>query len=228
MANESNTNNSELKAFFIQHGTKVAVAFVIVIAVIAGIIQYKDARKAAAIEQSELIGMGYTYLYAGEKDSALVEFEAKIASGKVEGLALAKISLLAGNIKFEKKDFDGAALLLQKALDNAGSVALVRSAAMHGLAAVKMEKGDFSAAANFLEKYIAEFGKRTGDLEDRYQKDEPADEVPMVADAMWKLTLVYQQLGASDKAKATAEKLLHVYGDNRAFADKAKKFLASL
>ena len=60
MANESNTNNSELKAFFIQHGTKVAVAFVIVIAVIAGIIQYKDARKAAAIEQSELIGMGYT------------------------------------------------------------------------------------------------------------------------------------------------------------------------
>ena len=228
MANESNTNNSELKAFFIQHGTKIAVAFVVVIAVIAGIIQYRDARKAAAAEQSELIGLGYTYLYAGEKDSALVEFEEKIASGKLESVALAKASLLAGNIKFEKKDLDGAALLFQKALDNAGSVALVRSAAMHGLAAVKMEKGDFSAAANFLEKYIAEFGKRTGDLEDRYQKDEPADEVPMVADAMWKLTLVYQQLGAADKAKATAERLLKVYGDNRAYADKAKKFLAAL
>ena len=228
MDNESNTNNSELKAFFIQHGTKIAVAFVVVIAVIAGIIQYRDARKAAAAEQSELIGMGYTYLYAGEKDSALVEFEEKIASGKVEGLALAKISLLAGNIKFEKKDFDGAAFLFQKSLDNAGSVALVRSAAMHGLAAVKMEKGDFPAAANFLEKYIAEFGKRTGDLEDRYQKDEPADEVPMVADAMWKLTLVYQQLGVNDKAKATAERLLKVYGDNRAYADKAKKFIAAI
>jgi TolA-binding protein len=50
----------------------------------------------------------------------------------------------------------------------------------------------------------------------------------MVADAMWKLTLVYQQLGASDKAKATAERLLKVYGDNRAFADKAKKFIAAL
>lgn len=228
MANESNTNNSELKAFFIHHGTKIAVAFVVVFAVIAGIIQYRDARKAAAAEQSELIGVGLTYLYAGEKDSALVEFEGKIASGKLEGLALAKASLFAGNIKYEKNDLDGAAIHFQNALDNAGSVALVRSAAMHGLAAVKMEKGDFSAAANFLEKYIAEYGKRTGDLEDRYEKDEPADEVPMVADAMWKLTLVYQQLGATDKAKTVAERLLHIYGDNRAFADKAKKFLASI
>jgi TolA-binding protein len=50
----------------------------------------------------------------------------------------------------------------------------------------------------------------------------------MVADAMWKLTLVYQQLGATDKAKATAEKLLHVYGDNRGLADKARKFLAAI
>ena len=228
MANESNNNNSELKAFFVKHGTTIVVAFVVLVAIIAGIIQFKEARKAAAAEQSELIGVGLTYLYAGEKDSALVEFEGKIASGKLEGLALAKASLLAGNIKFEKKDLDGAAILFQTTLDNAGSVALVRSAAMHGLAAVKMEKGDFSAAANFLEKYIAEFGKRTGDLEDRYQKDEPADEVPMVADAMWKLTLVYQQLGASDKAKATAERLLKVYGDNRAFADKAKKFIAAI
>ncbi len=228
MANESNNNNSELKAFFVKHGTTIVVAFVVLVAIIAGIIQFKEARKAAAAEQSELIGIGLTYLYAGEKDSALVEFESKIASGKLEGLALAKASLFAANIKFEKKDLDGAALLFQTALDNAGSVALVRSAAMHGLGAVKMEKGDFSAAANFFEKYIAEFGKRTGDKEDRYQKDEPADEVPMVADAMWKLTLVYQQLGASGKAKATAERLLKVYGDNRAYADKAKKFIAAI
>ena len=50
----------------------------------------------------------------------------------------------------------------------------------------------------------------------------------MVADAMWKLTLVYQQLGANDKAKNTAERILEVYGDNQQYADKAKKFIASL
>ena len=50
----------------------------------------------------------------------------------------------------------------------------------------------------------------------------------MVADAMWKLVLVYQQQGAADKAKNTAERIVEVYGDSQLYADKAKKFLASL
>lgn len=228
MANEANTNNSEIKEFFVHHGTKVLVGLVVILVVVAGIVQLRDARKAAAVEQAELLGTGMTYVYAGEKDSALVEFEAKIKEGKIEGLALAKAALFAGNVKFEKADFDGAAVLFQKALDNAGSVVLVRSAAMHGLAAVKIEKGDYSAAAGLLEKYVSEFGKRTGDKEDRFQKEEPVDETPMVADAMWKLALVYQQLGANDKAKNVAERIIEVYGDNQQYADKAKKFVASL
>ena len=136
--------------------------------------------------------------------------------------------LFAGNIKYEKADYDGAIALFQKSIDNAGDVALVRSAAIHGLAAAKMEKGDLSAAAKLLEDFVSEFGKRTGDKEDRYQKEEPQDEVPMVADAMWKLALVYQQLGANDKAKNTAERIIEVYGDNQQYADKAKKFVAAL
>ena len=228
MANGANQNNSEIKQFFVQHGTKVLVALAVVLAVVAGVVQVKDARKAAAAEQAELLGTGMTFLYANENDSALVEFENQMKSGKIEGLALAKAALFAGNIKYEKGDFDGAAVLFQKSLDNAGSVALVRSAAMHGLASVKIEKGDYSAAAGLLEKYISEFGKRTVDKVARFQKEEPQDEVPMVADAMWKLTLVYQQLGANDKAKNTAERLLEVYGDNQQYADKAKKFVASL
>ena len=228
MANESNQNNSEIKQFFVQHGTKVLVALAVVLVIVAGVIQVRDSRKAAAAEQAELLGVGMTYVYANEKDSALAEFESKIQSGKLEGLALAKAALFAGNIKFEAGDFDGAAVLFQKSLDNTGSVALVRSAAMHGLASVKIEKADYSAAAGLLEKYISEFGKRTGDKEDRYQKEEPQDEVPMVADAMWKLTLVYQQLGANDKAKNTAERIIEVYGDNQQYADKAKKFVAAL
>lgn len=228
MANESNQNNSEIKEFFVHHGTKVLVALAVVLVIVAGVVQLKDSRKAAAAEQAELLGAGMTYLYANEKDSALVEFESTISAGKIEGLALAKAALFAGNIKFEKGDFDGAAVLFQKSLDNAGSVALVRSAAMHGLASVKIEKNDFAAAAGLLEKYIAEFAKRTGDKEDRFQKEEPQDQVPMVADAMWKLTLVYQQLGANDKAKNTAARIVEVYGDNQMYAGKAKKFLANL
>ena len=226
MANESNTNNSEIKEFFVAHGSKVVAALVVIMVIVVGVVQFRDYRKAAAVEQAELLGPGMALLYADQKDSAFVEFESKINSGKLSGVSLAKAALYAGNIKYQAGDFDAAAVFFQKSLDNAGAVALVRSAAMHGLASVKIEKGDYSAAAGLLEKYVSEFAKRTGDQEDRFQKDEPVDEVPMVADAMWKLTLVYEQLGAADKAKQTAERILTVYGDNQAYADKAKKFLA--
>ncbi|MCQ2105754.1 MAG: tetratricopeptide repeat protein [Fibrobacter sp.] len=226
MANENNTNNSEIKAFFVAHGSKIAAALVVVIAIVVGVVQYKDYKVAAAAEQAELLGPGMALVYAGDKENAVAEFESKINSGKLSGVALAKAALYAANIKYENSDYDAAAVLFQKSLDNAGSVALVRAAALHGLASVKIEKADYSAAAGLLEKFVAEFGKRTGDKEDRYQKDEPVDEVANVADAMWKLTLVYQQLGANDKAKKTAERILVVYGDNQNYADKAKKFLA--
>ena len=227
MANESNQSNSEIKEFFVQHGSKILVALAIVLVVVAGVVQFKDSRKAAAVEQAELLGTGLTYLYVNDKDNALSEFESKINSGKLSGLALAKAALFAGNIKYEKGDFDGAIALFQKSIDNAGSVALVRSAAMHGLASVKMEKEDYAAAANLLEKYVSEFGKRTGDKEDRFQKEEPQDETPLVPDAMWKLVLLHNELGSKNKAKSVAERLVEVYGDQTMYADRAKKFLAA-
>ena len=227
MANESNQNNSEIKDFFVQHGTKVIVALIVVLAIVAGIIQIRDSRRAAAAEQAELLGKGYAFLYVNDKENALAEFESQINAGKLNGLALAKAALLAGNIKYEKADYDGAIALFQKSIDNAGSVALVRSAAIHGLASSKIEKGDFSAAAKLLEDFVKEFGKRTGDKEDRFQKEEPIDETPLVPDAMWKLVLLHNELGSAGKAKDVASRIVEVYGDNQQYADKAKKFLAA-
>jgi len=228
MANETNQNNSEIKEFFVQHGTKVIVALVVLLVIVAGIIQIRDSRKAAAAEQTELLGKGYTFLYVNDKENALTEFEGLINAGKVNGISLAKAALFAGNIKYEKADYDGAIALFQKSIDNASDVALVRSAAIHGLASAKMEKGDYSAAAKLLEDFVKEFGKRTGDKEDRFQKEEPLDETPLVPDAMWKLVLLHKELGSNGKAKTVAERIIEVYGDNQMYADKAKKFLASI
>ena len=111
MANEANANNSEIKQFFVHHGTKFLVALVAILVVVAGVVQVRDSRRAAAAEQAELLGTGMTLLYAGEKDSALTELESKINGHSLEGLALAKACLYAGNIKYEKGDFDGAAAL---------------------------------------------------------------------------------------------------------------------
>ena len=228
MANESNQNNSEIKEFFVQHGTKVLVGLLVLLVIVAGIIQIRDSRRAAAVEQAELLGKGYAFLYVNDKDGALAEFEGLLNAGKLNGVSLAKAALFAGNIKYEKADFDGAIALFQKSIDNAGDVALVRSAAIHGLASAKMEKGDYSAAAKLLEDFVKEFGKRTGDKEDRFQKEEPIDETPLVPDAMWKLVLLHNELGSKNKAKNVAERIIEVYGDNTQYADKAKKFLASI
>lgn len=219
---------SELKVFFKENGTKILGALVLIVAVVTGITQYKEHAKSTAQAEAEMLGTGMALTYAGEEAAALQELEAKINSNALKGLSLAKASLLAGNIKFRAKDYEGAEKLFQVAASNAGSADLILSAALHGSAAVSIEKKDYAKAAGQLESFIGKFGKRTGDLEARYQKDEGADLAPTVADAYWKLALVYNALNQNDKAKATAEKLLKIYGDKPEVVSKANKFLASI
>jgi TolA-binding protein len=78
-----------------------------------------------------------------------------------------------------------------------------------------------------LEAFVKSYGVRTGNLKDRYSKKEPTDEITTVPDALWKLTLVYSELQKPDQAKATANKLITVYGTSRQAAQ-ARKFLATL
>lgn len=220
--------NNTHKEFFVTYGTKIIVAVVAVLVLVAVVVQVNHSNKVDRKQQTELLGDGFNAYYEGNEDKALAEFERLIQNKEISGLPYAKAALLAGNIKFKKGDFNGAAILFQKSLDNAADVDLIAAAAMHGRAAVEIEKGDYAAAAGLLEKFIAKYGERTGDLSDRYRKAEPVDQVPSVPDALWKLTLVYHQMGANDKAKSTAEDLLKRYGDSQIFADRAKKFIASL
>lgn len=224
----SASENSEMKEFFIQHGKVVGVILLVVIIVVVAMVRFNGSRIRADAAQAELLGPALVFEYAGKKDSALAEYEHLISSNALSGETLAKAALLAGNIRFQNGEFDAAAILYQKALDNAGKLPLIRGGAMHGQAAVAMEKRDYAAAVNLLEKFISEFGKRTGDLEDRYEKVEPMDPVPTVADALWKLSLVYNQMGYPDKAKATAEKLLQKYGDSPVYVERARKLIATL
>lgn len=224
----SSADNSELKEFFIRHGLIIGVVLLVVIAVVVFVAQRAGSQNKADAAQAELLGPALSYEYTGNKEQALAEYERLISGNELNGVTLAKAALLAGNIRFQNGEFDAAAVLYQKALDNAGKIPLIRGGALHGQAAVAIEKRDYASAAALLEKFVSEFGKRTGDLEDRYEKVEPVDKVPTVADALWKLSLVYQQMGFADKAKASAEKILKIYGDSPVYVDRAKKLLATL
>lgn len=219
---------SDMKEFFLQHGIKVGAILVVVVAVVIAIVNFQHSRNRADAAAAELIGPALAADYTGQKDSALAAYETLISSNQLKGPTLAKAALFAGNIRFMRGEFDAAAVLFQKALDNAGDIPLARGGALHGLASVSIENKDYPAAVNYLETFVSEFGKRTGDLEDRYEKVEPTDQVPTVADALWKLALVYTQMGYPDKAKAAAEKLLKIYGDDPLYADRAKKLIATL
>jgi outer membrane protein assembly factor BamD (BamD/ComL family) len=220
--------NNTHKEFFVAYGSKIIIALLAVLVLVAVVVKINQSNKNDQKQQAELLGQSFNFIYEGNDDKALAELERLIQNKEVTGLSYAKAALLAGNIKYKKGDFDGAAVLFQKSLDNAADVDLITAAAMHGRASVAIEKQDYASAVGLLEKFIAKYGERTGNLSDRYRKAEPVDAVPSVPDALWKLALVYQQMGANDKAKATAEKLLKVYGDSQMYVDRAKKLIASL
>jgi TolA-binding protein len=236
--NQSTGNNSfhnELEArfhylrqeFLPKHGIKIGIAFVAVIAVAFGVMQYQAKAKAQSLLLNEDLGKAFNFLYEGKSDSATLAFEAVLAKSGLTSLQQAKAALLLGNLQLQNGQIDQAGVSFARAQANSGSAVLIKSGAEHGLATVAMEKKDFAKAAVLLESFIKTYGKRTGNLEERFAKTEPGDEITTVPDALWKLTLVYTELQKNDQAKLTAENLVKIYGSSRQ-ATMAKKFLGTL
>lgn len=222
------SGQNDLQDFFKENGSKLILALAVLIFAVVGVTKYSESSKAKASAEASELGKAMTHVYANENAAALVELETQIQSNKLSGLSLAKASLLAGNIKFQNGDFEGAGVMFDQAVAEAGNATLILAAAMHGQAAVSMEKKDYAKAISQWEAFIAKFGNRTGDLKARYSKEEKVDEVSTVSDAMWKLTLCYNESGNQAKAKETAEKLLKIYGDKPEVVAKAQKYLASI
>lgn len=213
--------------FLPKHGTKLIVAVVLIAAGVFAFHQHRTSQEAQKAASAELLGKGFDHLYNGRTDSAQIVLEGAINAGKLKNVALAKAALLSANLHLQKGEFDAAIALYNKAIDNSNGVDLIAAGAQHGLATTTMEKKDYAGAVKLLEQFVATYGKRTGDLSDRFAKTEPSDAITTVPDALWKLSLCYGELKQNDKAKQSAEKLLKVYGDSRQAA-LAKKFLATL
>lgn len=211
--------------FFTRHGTKLLIAAAMVVGLVLFMVQQSSQSRTEAVQLNEKLGAAFNYLYQNKTDSAAASLEAFIAESK--GLPLAKAALLLGNIKFQKGEFDVAATLYNRAISAGKDSELILSGAEHGLATVAIEQKDYGTAISRLESFVSKYGKRTGDLEDRLNQTEEVDPVVTVPDALWKLTLCYAEQQKPEQAKATAQRLLKVYGNSRQ-AINAKKFLATL
>jgi tetratricopeptide (TPR) repeat protein len=238
--NEKNSQNSKtapnsaeslleyLKdSFWPRHGTKVLIILLLAMVGASFIVQKLKSFAGEEIAMAEELGKGFDYIYTGKGDSALIALENAIQNGNLKGLPLAKAALLAGNLHLQNSNLGSAEALYRQTVSNASGVEIISSAAEHGLAVVAMERQNYPEAISLLNAFINKYGKRTGDLAKRYAKTEPADRVPTVPDALWKLTLCYLEIGDSEKTMQTAEKLLKIYGDSPKAAD-ASKLLAKL
>lgn len=213
------------KEFFQRHSTKFLAVAVLIVVAIFGFSQHNQHKKLQATQFNEVMGRAYNFVYENKADSATVVLNEIIA--QASGLNLAKASLLLGNIKFQAEDFAAAQTLYQQSIKAAGKSDLIVTAAEHGLATVAMEQKDYATAAKLLENFVRKYSRRSGNLQERYNETEKADLSVMVPDALWKLTLCYNELQNSAQAKAKAEQLVKVYGDSRQ-ATNARKFLATL
>ncbi|GHV14993.1 hypothetical protein AGMMS49938_12170 [Fibrobacterales bacterium] len=210
-----------------QHGTKIIAAVLVLVVAIFALAQHFGTASQKQAAMTEDLGRGLEFVYLGQTDSALAAFEGSIQSGVLKDLPLAKAALLAGNIRLQNGDLDSAEILFKLSVGNSGSANLISSAAENGLAVVAMERKDYAKAISALNDFIEKYGKRDGNLANRYTKNEHADLSPTVADALWKLSLCYFEQKDTANAKKTAEKILKIYGDSPRAAN-ARKLIAIL
>lgn len=210
-----------------QHGTKIITLIVLCIVAFFLWTQSRQSSRQKETELAEFLGIGFDHLYNNRQDSAQATLEAFLKEKQPRGLQLAKASLLLGNIYLQAGRHEDAYRQFQDAEKSAGSSIILLSGAQHGLATIAMEKGQWAEASTLLNKFVGEYGLRTGNLADRHTGKEPVDKIALVPDALWKLTLVQLELKQVEQAKVSAERLVRVYGESRQ-ATHANKLLTSL
>ncbi len=212
--------------FVPQYGKQAGIAAAVAVVVLLGWFGWRGYSEKSQQTSNRKLGQAYVFLTQEKPDSAATALVNLLNEGP-GGIAEAKANLLLGKIRFGQGRFDEAAKAYQAVHVSASRHPLIASGAMHGLAASYMEKKDYAKASEILERFAKEFGNRTGSPEEKVAGKEVADPSPVVANALWKLTLCYRELKDNAKAKATAEKLTRIYPESREGAD-ALRLLAQL
>lgn len=215
-----------LDHFVPRFGKQALIALAGVLVVVAGIVWFKGSREASEARENKELGPAYVYYSQDKLDSALAfltVFVQKSHSRAVQD----KANLMLGKIHFNQGRYDDAIKAYGAVDHGAKDRPLVASGALHGLASSHIQKKDHAKAAELLEKFVADFGRRKGKPEEKIVGKEIVDLSPVVPNALWKLALCYKELKDTTKAKAAAEKLVKIYPESREAYD-ANRLLAQL
>jgi TolA-binding protein len=212
--------------FWPRYGKQASYVIGGLLVVLVAAFWFKGSRENAAARENKELGQAYVYLGEDKTDSAeafLAAFVQKSHSRDVQD----KANLMLGKIYYAKGKYDEAIKAYGSVDAGDKDRALVASGALHGLASSHIQKKEYAKAAGILERFVATFGRRTGNPQEKIAGQEVMDLSPVVPNALWKLALCYKELKDTAKAKATAEKLVKIYPDSRE-AYEATRFLAQL
>ena len=212
--------------FYLRYMREILIAAAIVVVAVVGYFAWSQYQTKAEAASNKKLGEAYVLLRGDNlpaAESALVGFLASNPSG----IAADKANLYLGKVYYEQQRYDEALAVYAKVGKGKKATGLIYSGALHGRAAASMQKKDYASAVPLLEELVNDYGERTGDPEEKVQGEEVVDRAPTVPNALFKLALCYRELGQTDKAKATAEKLARIYPETREGKD-AEKLLAIL
>ena len=215
-----------LDDFWPRFGKQTSYVLLALAILIAGGVWWNNDRVESQATENKELGKAYIYFGEDKYDSAETFLNAFLKGGHSR-LVQDKARLLLGQSQFAKGKYDDAIKSFSQVDLSNTSQPLIASGALHGLASCYIQNKNYALAAETLEKLVSQFGKRTGDPEEKVAGHEKVDLAPSVPNALWKLALCYRELKNPAKEKAAAEKLVKVYPDSRESFD-AQRLLAQI
>lgn len=189
-----------------------------VLAVLAGGVWFAmnastSADATAQIEHEEL-GKVVAFGQQGKVAEQAAAIDALVAKADIQPTTKAKALLIRADIHFKAQEYDQALNAYNMALTSGVEHALIKSAALQGVASTQMQLKQYAEAKASLEQYIGTYSLRSEDPAIRHSEQGKEDLIPFVPAALFKLALVQVELKDTAAAKLSCEKLLKVYPES--------------
>lgn len=207
--------------FYLRYMREIWITVAVIVVAVGGYFAFTQYREKAEATANKKLGEAYVLLRDENYPAAEAALTGFLATNP-SGIAADKANLYLGKLYYTQQRYDEAMTAYAKVGKGHKSTALLYSGALHGRAAAAMQKKDYAAAVPLLEELVSKFGERTGDPEERLEGEEVVDRSPAVPNALFKLALCYRELGQTDKARETAQKLAKIYPETREGKDAAK------
>lgn len=209
-----------------RYARQIVIIAVVLVAAVVGWFAWKSVSARAAEADNKKLGAIYVLLREENLPAAEEALTAFLAT-KPSGLAADKANLYLGKTYYLQQRYDEAIAAYGAVRKRGKDVALIHAGALHGLAAAHMQKAEYEQAVDALNELVGAYGARTGAPEEKLAGREVADFAPNVPNALWKLALSQRELGKTEDAKATAQRLVRTYPETREARD-AEKLLTLL